>query len=80
MYAVPEARIGGYLAPRLEASVGLEVILLAAIERPAWNDAQPVVAGPPNQPGDGVGTFGRQTLAGAFLMTAAPSVGLRYAF
>jgi hypothetical protein len=80
LYAVPEARIGGYLAPRLEASIGLELMLLAALERPAWTDAQPVVAGPPNQRGDGVASFGRQALAGAFLVTAAPTVGLHYSF
>ncbi|MEA2750915.1 MAG: hypothetical protein QOI41_5058 [Myxococcales bacterium] len=80
LYAVPEVRVGGYLAPRLEASVGLELMFLTAIERPAWSDVQAVVAGPPNQRGDGLATFGRQTLAGAFLVMAAPSVGLRYAF
>lgn len=80
LYAAPEARIGGYVAPRLEASVGLELLLLAALERPAWTDAQPVVAGVPGQRGDGIATFGRQTLAGAFLVLAAPTLGLRYAF
>jgi hypothetical protein len=80
LYAVPEARIGGYLAPRLEASIGLELMFLAALDRPAWTDAQPVVAGPPNQRGDGLATFGTQTLAGAFLVMAAPTVGLHYAF
>jgi len=80
LYAAPEARIGGLIASRLEASVGIELMFLAALERPAWTDAQAVVALPASQGGDGLATFGRQTMAGAFLVTAAPTVGLQYAF
>jgi hypothetical protein len=75
LYVAPEARIGTTIATRLEASVGLELLLLAALERPAWNDTQVVLAGK-----DGVGTFGKQSYAGTFLVLPVPTLGLRYAF
>jgi hypothetical protein len=85
LYAAPEARAGIKLGPHLEASVGLEVLLLAALDRPAWTDAQPVFASPSPSPGagaggDGLATFGRQTIAGSVVATMTPSVGLRYAY
>ena len=78
LYAAPEARAGIALGPHLEVSVGIEVLLLAALDRPAWTDAQPVVAAPAGQNGDGLATFGRQSLAGSIVGTMTPSIGVRY--
>ena len=63
------------LVSRLEASAGLELLMLAALERPAWSDSAVVLAGR-----DGVGTFGKQTLAGSFLVLPVPTLGIRWAF
>lgn len=41
---------------------------------------QAVHAGPVGKQGDGMATFGSQTLAGGFLFAVAPTAGLHYAF
>ena len=81
-------RRGGFRRPsRLELSVGVAVLALVSLDQPSWTDRQPVLAAPEGQQGDGVATFGSQTLGGALLLSVVPSVlsvipgvGIRYAF
>jgi hypothetical protein len=85
LYAAPEARVGARPFDQgplrgLEVSLGLEVMLLTALDHPTWTDAQPVLAAPSGQRGDGLATFGSQTLAGSFVANALPTLGLRYTF
>lgn len=80
VYLAPEARIARRFPSRFEISAGLAVMAMVAVDRPSWTDRQPVLAAPRGQQGDGVGTFGSQTLTGGFLLSLVPSVGARYAF
>lgn len=75
LYAAPELRIGKKLGDHLEVNAGLTLLVLAALERPRWQDEQSVVAAR-----DGLAKFGSQTTTGGFLITAIPGIGLRYAF
>ena len=79
-YVAPEARVGLRVVSRLEVSFGVAVLVMAALDQPTWVDRQIVHAGPSGQQGDGVAAFGSQSLAGSFLLTALPSLGVRYAF
>ncbi|MDB4994190.1 MAG: uncharacterized protein JWM74_1622 [Myxococcaceae bacterium] len=79
-YIAPEARVGVRIWSRLEASAGVALLMLAALDAPTWTDRQTVHAGPVGKQGDGVATFGSQSLAGSFLFAVAPTVGLHYAF
>jgi hypothetical protein len=80
MYLAPEARIGVRIWSRLEASAGIALLMLASLDTPTWIDRQTVHAGPIAKQGDGVATFGSQSLAGGFMFAVAPTAGLHYAF
>jgi hypothetical protein len=80
VYLAPEIRLSRRFPSRIEIGAGLTVLALIAADRPSWSDRQPVLAGPKGQQGDGVATFGSQTLAGSFVLSVVPNVGVRYAF
>jgi hypothetical protein len=80
VYAAPEVRMGKRLGPRFDVSGGLAFHVLAAVEAPSWSDVQAVNAAPAGQRGDGIATFGAQSMAGTFVFAAVPSIGARYAF
>ena len=80
VYLAPEVRLARRFPSRLEVSAGLAVLALVSVDQPSWADRQPVLAAPRGQQGDGVATFGSQTLAGSFLLSVVPSLGARYAF
>src|SRR5205085_8683001 len=75
LYAAPEARIGKSFGDHFELNAGVTVLVLAALERPHWQDEQPVVAAR-----DGLATFGSQSTVGAFVLAIVPGIGARYAF
>jgi hypothetical protein len=79
-YLAPEVRIGYRVVGRFEVSIGLTLLAFVALDQPAWTDASPVLAGAPGAASDGLSTFGRQTTAGGFLLTALPSIGVHQAF
>jgi hypothetical protein len=82
-YMAPEARIGRkFLNERLEVSVGAEVLVMTALSQPGWTDEHPVPLSPSpltNQ-GDGIGTFGPQSIAGSLLVNVLPGVAAHYEF
>jgi hypothetical protein len=80
VYLAPEVRLARRFPSRLELSVGVAVLAMVSVNQPSWSDRQPVLAAPKGQQGDGVATFGSQTLSGAFLLSVVPSLGARYAF
>ena len=80
VYLAPEVRVARRFPSRLEISAGVAVLALVSVDQPSWTDRQPVLAAPRGQQGDGVATFGSQTLAGSFLLSIVPSLGVRYAF
>ncbi|MEA2753035.1 MAG: hypothetical protein QOI41_7178, partial [Myxococcales bacterium] len=80
VYLAPEFRVARRFPSRLELSAGVAVLAMMSVDQPSWSDRQPVLAAPKGQQGDGVATFGAQTLAGGFLLSVVPSVGARYAF
>ena len=80
VYLAPEVRIARRFPSRLELSVGVAVLAMVSVDQPSWTDRQPVLAAPKGQQGDGVATFGSQTLTGAFLLSVVPSLGAQYAF
>ena len=80
VYLAPEVRLARRFPSRLELSVGVAVLAMVSVDQPSWTDRQPVIAAPKGQQGDGVATFGTQTIAGGFLLSVVPSLGARYAF
>jgi hypothetical protein len=86
IYASPEVRLGRRLGDHFEVSVGVELRILTALSQASWLDVNPVLAGPTPPPNthmtvdDGLGGFGKQTLAGSFMFIVAPGLGLRYDF
>lgn len=76
----PEVRFARRFPSRLEVGAGLTLLTLIALSQPTWKDARPVVAAPPGQQGDGVATFGRETIAGSVILSLVPTLGARYAF
>jgi len=79
-YAAPEVRASYAIGEHLEITASLALLVLGALDQPTWIDRQPVLAAPSGQQGDGVATFGAQSLAGPFLLVALPSLGARWAF
>jgi hypothetical protein len=81
LYVAPEVRIGRRFGAHLELSVGTEILLMTALSKPKWNDAPGVLTtNVSGKQGDGVGTFGNDTLAGSFMVLVAPGLGARYDF
>jgi hypothetical protein len=80
VYLAPEVRLARRFPSRFELSVGVAVLAMVSVDQPSWTDRQPVIAAPKGQQGDGVATFGSQTIAGGFLLSVVPSLGARYAF
>jgi hypothetical protein len=80
VYLAPEARIAKPLGAHLEAGLGVTGLALFALNQPAWRNEQPALAAPAGQQGDGVATFGRETIAGSVVVGVVPSIDVRYAF
>jgi hypothetical protein len=81
-YVAPEVRIGRKFTPRLEISLGVEVLILTALSQPSWSNTQsiPLSPSPLTDQGDGVGTFARQSTAGSLMVFVLPSLAARYEF
>jgi hypothetical protein len=80
LYVAPEVRIGRRFGSHLELNVGAEVMLLAALSQPKWNDQQTVLTSTTPAHTDGTGTFGEDSMMGSFMVLVAPGVGVRYEF
>jgi hypothetical protein len=78
-YVAPEVRIARSIAKNLEVTFGVEVLVMAALKKPTWNDGTTLVTSNTGR-GDGLATFGEQSTSGALLVFIAPSIGLRYDF
>ena len=78
-YVAPEVRIGRTIAKNLEINVGAEVLVLAALKKPTWDDATGIVTSNVGR-GDGLATFGQQGTTGSLLLLIAPGIGARYEF
>ncbi|WP_437947406.1 PEGA domain-containing protein [Sorangium sp. So ce296] len=72
-HVTPEARIGLPVSRQLQLTAGIAFPVLVDLRRPAWDTSQAVPAG-----ADGRGTFAKERLAGAVLLTVAPGIGVRY--
>lgn len=79
-WAGPEIRAAIPIGARLEASLGVTCLVLAALETPRWTDASEVLAAPAGQRGDGAATYGEATMTGSLVVALVPSIGLRAAF
>jgi hypothetical protein len=81
LYLAPELRIGRRLGEHVEVSVGAEILVLAALSRPTWEDGSTVLTtNRPGAQGDGLASFGAETLTGPLMLFVAPSVAARYEF
>jgi hypothetical protein len=81
-YVAPEVRIGKKLGDHFELNVGAEVMIMTALSQPKWTDQHPVPLSPSpltNQ-GDGVGTFGSQSIVGSLVVAVLPGIAARYEF
>lgn len=79
-YLAPEVRLGRRLGRHLEIGAGLTAIVLLALNQPAWRDANAVTTGVAPSRGDGLATFGRESMAGGAVVVLAPGIGARYDF
>jgi hypothetical protein len=81
-YVAPEVRIGKKIGAHLELSAGAETLIMSALTQPKWTDERPVALTPAplTTQGDGLGTFGSQSLAGSLVVVVVPGVAARYAF
>jgi hypothetical protein len=81
-YIAPEVRLGKKLSDHFEVSVGAEVLIMTALSQPSWTDqhAVPLSPSPLVNQGDGVGTFGSQSIAGSLAVAVLPGLAARYEF
>lgn len=80
LYAAPEVRIARRIGEHFELSLGVEVMVLTALSQPKWKDQVLPLTGPPGTQGDGLGSFGSQSLTGSLVFVVAPGLGARYEF
>lgn len=81
-FVAPEVRIGRKFGKHFELSFGVEGMIMTALTQPKWADDEAVALTPDpltNQ-GDGLGTFGSQSIAGSLLVVVLPGLSARYAF
>jgi hypothetical protein len=79
VYFAPALRIGRRLGPHVEVNVGAEILLMAALSQPKWNDDSRILTtNTPGAQGDGLGTFGKDSLLGSVLVLIAPGIGARF--
>jgi hypothetical protein len=84
LYAAPEVRIGRRIGDHFELSVGVQAMLLAALNQAVWSDngeipLAPQLAGSTARH-EGIGGFAPDPLVGSFLLVVAPSVGAHLEF
>jgi hypothetical protein len=81
-YVAPEVRIAKKFGSHFELSAGAETMIMTALTQPKWTDEHPVAATPDplTQQGDGLATFGNQTITGSLMVVVVPGVAARYAF
>jgi hypothetical protein len=75
IHVSPDIRVGYRVTPRFEVAVGVDALVLIALEEPAWDDERAVNAG-----ADGIGTFAAERTLGNVVFGIAPGVSLRYDF
>lgn len=81
VYFAPEVRVGRRFGEHFELNVGVEVLLMASLSQPKWQDNTKVLTSNDlTKSGDGYGTFGEQTLLGSFVVFVSPGIGARYDF
>ena len=71
----PEVRLGARFAEHFEVSVGVQLLMLIAVNQPKWDQTIQLAADP-----DGIGTYPAEALTGGFVLMVAPGASLRYAF
>ena len=81
-FVAPEVRVGRKFGKYFELSFGVEGMLMTALTQPKWADEEAVALTPDplTEQGDGLGTFGEQSLAGSLLVVVLPGLAARYAF
>lgn len=82
LYFAPEVRIGRRITEHFEVSLGMELLFMAALSQPKWQDNTKILTFSPGAKttGDGAGTFGEDSIFGSFMFLVAPGVGARYVF
>ncbi|HEX6272680.1 MAG TPA: PEGA domain-containing protein [Polyangiaceae bacterium] len=75
-YLGPELRFGYRVGTHFEASLGLKLLVLAALARPTWDGDELYYAGDT----DRAGVFESASLTGPVMVVALPGVAARYAF
>lgn len=75
VHITPEARMGWRFAPRFEASVGVQAMVLLGVSVPEWKDERRTYA-----PAFGFARYGTQKTTGSVIAIATPSLGLRWDF
>ncbi len=75
VHVTPDVRIGYRVTPRFEVSLGLDALVLVALDEPAWDANRQVNAGV-----DGIGTFPADRFVGRVIFGIAPGLGARYDF
>lgn len=75
VHVTPDVRVGYRVTPRFEVSLGLDALVLIALDEPAWDADRPINAG-----ADGIGTFPADRFVGRVLFGIAPGLGARYDF
>ena len=75
LFVSPEVRIGHRFSDQFELSAGLNLYVLAALSRPAWDGTKTVPAG-----ADGIATTDPQKLTGGVVIDLLPNIGARYQF
>jgi hypothetical protein len=76
LYLAPDVRAVYRFGEHVDLSLGVTAFVLVALAQPKWADD----AGVLTSGGDGLATFGVQSLTGRTLVVLVPSAGLRYAF
>jgi PEGA domain len=71
-YVSPELRVGLPLGEHTEVLLGVQALVLVAITKPSWQDADNVVLGRDFL------SFGEAAMVGPVLLVVTPGVGLRY--
>jgi len=78
IYVAPEVRLGRRFGENFGINIGVELLVMAALKTPAWDDAKTVTT----TPSDGFATFlpKGQTATGGIMMSALPGVGAKLQF
>lgn len=85
LYVAPEARVTYRFLPRAEIGFGLQVMVLAALKQPRWEDKRPLLTGACGAQAsgcvtDGQARFGEKTTSSQVIALINPGASIRYEF